>query len=201
MVQSKNGKRLKNRLLQYIFEKNIFINCPFDQDYFFLLRPLLFTILYCGYDPRIALESFDSGEIRLDKIKRLIDDSSLSLHDLSRIKSTKKNEFYRLNMPFEIRLDPGCKLYHPDEKYRSKKSLILEKERYAYQNWFSEIGNYTLVIGSTIWDDYNFFYTDFYADRTEKGFNEKDLDKMPIPEFIVYIENWIIKNKKNSHCA
>jgi hypothetical protein len=227
MARSKNGKRLKNRLLQYTFQKNIFINCPFDQEYSYLLRPLLFTILYCGYNPRIALERFDSAEIRLDKIRQLIEDSSLSIHDLSRIKSSKKNEFSRLNMPFEIGLDLGCKLYHRDEKFRNKKSLILEKERYGYQkalsdisssdvkchggepedlvmevrNWFSEIGNLTLVSGSTIWDDYNFFYTDFYADRTAKGFKEKDLDKMPMPEFIGYIENWLIKNKKSSHCA
>jgi len=28
------------------FDKNVFINCPFDQEYLSLLRPLLFTILY-----------------------------------------------------------------------------------------------------------------------------------------------------------
>jgi hypothetical protein len=227
MALLKNGKKLKDKSLENSFEKNIFINCPFDQDYFILLRPLLFTIVYCGFSPRIALERFDSAEIRLDKIKQLIDESSLSIHDLSKIKSTKKNEYFRLNMPFEIGLDLGCKLYNPNKKYRNKKSLILEKERYSYQkalsdmsnsdvkchggepedlvievrNWFSELGCLSLVSGSTIWDDYNFFYTDFYVDRTEKGFKDKDLNKMPIPEFVSFIEDWLTKNNKKSHCA
>jgi hypothetical protein len=68
------------------FEKNVFINCPFDNDYYIpLLRPLLFTIIYLGYNPRIATESFDSGEIRIQKIGKLIKDSKFSIHDLSRI--------------------------------------------------------------------------------------------------------------------
>ncbi len=227
MVQLRNGKRLKFKILKNSFEKNIFINCPFDNDYHKLLRPLLFTIIYCGYNPRIALERFDSAELRLDKIKQLIDQSSLSIHDLSKIKATEKNEYYRLNMPFEIGLDLGCKLYNPDKKYRNKRSLILENERYGYQkalsdisssdvkchggdpedlvievrNWFSELGCLNLISGSTIWDDYNFFFTDFHEDRTLKGFKEKDLDKMPVPEFISYIEKWILKNNKQNHCA
>ena len=44
------------------FDKNVFINCPFDQEYLSLLRPLLFTILYVGFNPKIGLESSDSGE-------------------------------------------------------------------------------------------------------------------------------------------
>lgn len=227
MAQLKNGKKLKNKALENRFESNIFINCPFDNEYYALLRPLLFVILYCGYNPRIALERFDSAEVRLDKIKQLIEESSLSIHDLSKIKASKKNEYYRLNMPFEIGLDLGCKLYHPDCKYRNKRSLILEKERYSYQkalsdmsnsdvkchngepedvvfevrNWFSELGCLNLVSGSTIWDDYNFFFTDFYEERIKSGFRDKDIAKMPIPEFIVYIENWLSINNKTSHCA
>jgi hypothetical protein len=213
--------------LENRFENNVFINCPFDNEYFTLLRPLLFTIIYCGYNPRIALERFDSAEIRLDKIKQLIDESILSIHDLSKIKSTKKNEYYRLNMPFEIGLDLGCKLYHSDTKYRNKRSLILEKEKYSYQkalsdisnsdvkchsgepeelvfevrNWFSELGCQNLVSGSTIWDDYNFFYTDFYDKRTKQGFRDKDIDKMPIREFTTFIEAWLSDNNKKNHCA
>ena len=100
------------------FDKNIFINCPFDVDYTPLLKCLLFTTIYCKFNPRIALEKFDSGEVRLEKIIQLIQDSKYSIHDLSRAKSSKKNEYYRLNMPFEIGLDFGCKLFHSDEKFR-----------------------------------------------------------------------------------
>jgi hypothetical protein len=54
------------------FEKNVFINCPFDSDYYPLLRPLLFTIVYLGFNPKIALERSDSGEQRIDKICELL---------------------------------------------------------------------------------------------------------------------------------
>ena len=55
------------------FSNNVFINCPFDSDYISLLRPLLFTILYLGYNPRIASERSDSGEARFQKICELIE--------------------------------------------------------------------------------------------------------------------------------
>ena len=199
------------------FDKNVFINCPFDSEYIVLLRPLLFTVIYCRHKPRIALERFNSGEVRFEKIKQLILESVLSIHDLSKIKSEKKNEYYRLNMPFEIGLDLGCQLYHSDPKYRQKKSLILERERYSHQkalsdlsgsdvkchngmpldmvievrNWFSELGERDLPSGSSIWDDYNMFWTDFYEDRKNNGFSEKELDKISIPEFVSSMEKWL----------
>src|SRR5690625_3567196 len=43
------------------FENNVFINCPFDEDYYSLLRPLLFTIVYLGYNPKIATERADNA--------------------------------------------------------------------------------------------------------------------------------------------
>ena len=97
------------------FTKNVFINCPFDNEYIALLRPLLFTIVYLGYSPRIASEQFDSGEARIKKICDLIEKSQLSIHDLSRIKSSKEEQFYRLNMPFELGIDIGCRLFKGGE--------------------------------------------------------------------------------------
>ena len=41
------------------FAKNVFVNCPFDRDFYPLLRPLLFTIIYLGLKPRIALEDVE----------------------------------------------------------------------------------------------------------------------------------------------
>ncbi len=63
------------------YESNVFINCPFDKEYHALLRPLLFTIIYLGYNPRIASERSDSAENRVDKICELIRDSNYSIHD------------------------------------------------------------------------------------------------------------------------
>jgi len=110
------------------FSNNVFINCPFDSDYISLLRPLLFTILYLGYNPRIASERSDSGEARFQKICELIEQSRISIHDLSRIRSVKKGEYYRLNMPFELGIDIGCRRYKNGQT-KKKKCLILEKRK------------------------------------------------------------------------
>lgn len=67
------------------FETNVFVNCPFDEKYLPLLRPLLFTVIYLGLKPRIALEAIDSGELRLTKIVGLIrDDFGCRLFGLPR---------------------------------------------------------------------------------------------------------------------
>lgn len=81
------------------FSKNVFVNCPFDKDYLSLLRPLLFTVVYLGFKPRIALESKNSGAPRIEKIVAQIRESMYAIHDLSRIQARKKGEFFRLNMP------------------------------------------------------------------------------------------------------
>jgi hypothetical protein len=52
------------------YEMNVFVNCPFDDKYLPLLRPLLFTISYLGYCPRISSERSDSGSNRIEKILR-----------------------------------------------------------------------------------------------------------------------------------
>ena len=38
------------------FEDNVFVNCPFDAADKSLLKPLLFTILHLGLEPRISLD-------------------------------------------------------------------------------------------------------------------------------------------------
>src|ERR1700694_3352516 len=90
-------------------QKNVFINCPFDSEYASLLRPILFTIAYLGFNPQIASQTADSGEQRINKILSLILKSKFSIHDLSRIRSAKPGEFFRLNMPFELGIDYGCR--------------------------------------------------------------------------------------------
>lgn len=103
------------------FEKNGFINCPFDSRYIPLLHPLMFTLLYLELNPRIATESLDSGVQRIDKICRLLKESKYSIHDLSRLKSDAVDEFYRLNMSFELGIDYGGRKFAKD--YLKKKEF------------------------------------------------------------------------------
>src|SRR3954454_3470513 len=69
------------------FESNVFVNCPFDDEYIPLLRPILFVILDLGLTPRIALEALDSGKPRVEKIITLIEKSKYGIHDLSRLRA------------------------------------------------------------------------------------------------------------------
>ena len=115
------------------FDDNVFINCPYDAEYIPLLRPLVFTVLYAGLNPRLASERLNSGETRISKIVELIRESRYAIHDLSRIQAARKGEHFRLNMPFELGLDVGCATFSSDRNLREKRCLILEKERYRYQ--------------------------------------------------------------------
>lgn len=196
------------------FDKNVFINCPFDTQYQLLLKPLLFTIRRIGLTPRIALERFDSGEARITKITALLSESKYSIHDLSRLKSTAKNEYARLNMPLELGIDLGCRLYHPHKKYRAKRFLVLESEAFSVQkalsdfsfsdckchmddaetivrivrNWFVETGMKDVIPASKIWKEYNAFYSKLYESKRAKGYSKKDITLLPIKEFLLFVD-------------
>lgn len=124
------------------YSKNVFVNCPFDSKYFELLKTLVFTIVYFDFNPRIALETSDSGQSRLDKIVELIKESKYSIHDMSRLQAKAIDEFYRLNMPFELGIDYGLRTFN--RSYSDKRSLILETERYDYMKAISDINGFDI---------------------------------------------------------
>lgn len=203
------------------YETNVFVNCPFDDEYYSLLRPLLFTIVYLGYNPRIATERSDSGENRLDKIRELIRESKYSIHDLSRLKSNRAGEFYRMNMPFELGIEYGARLFGPGFM-RGKRCLILEKKLHdfkkalsdisgvdikahsnepdevvrAVRDWFVEtLGLRGVQTGTVVWYVFNDFTTAFYEKMAAEGSPEKDIQQMPVPEYIDHIRNWVAEQR------
>jgi hypothetical protein len=113
----------------------VFINCPFDAEYEPMFRALAFAILACGFTPRCALEIDDGGEVRLEKIIRLMRSCQFSLHDISRTEPDTAHHLPRFNMPFELGLFLGLA--------RSRKkpvpALILDTESYRYQKFLSDI--------------------------------------------------------------
>ena len=136
------------------FDKSVFINCPIDDDFAPLLQVIMFCIVYAGLKPRLATERLESGESRLDKIIELISSCVLSVHDLSRCKTEKVGEFFRMNMPFEFGIDMGFRR-SPDKRTDRKKFIIFEKEQYDLKKALSDIagfdvefhqGNFQLVI-------------------------------------------------------
>src|SRR6185503_14287121 len=121
------------------FNRNVFINCPFDSQYNLLLKPILFTIVYFGFTPQIASQTVDSGEQRINKILSLIIKSRYSIHDLSRIRSRKRGEFFRLNIPFELGVDYGCR--RTSAGYlRKKRFLVLGAKPHDYKRALSDLG-------------------------------------------------------------
>jgi len=200
------------------FDRNVFVNCPFDEGYRSLLRPLLFTIYYLGFQPRIALETVDSGKPRIDKIVSLIERSKYAIHDISRIRATKAREYFRLNMPFELGIDVGCRLFHPGPS-RRKKCLILEAEKYRYQaaisdlsgsdiavhsnkpenvakqvrNWLNANAPERVVSPSQVWAAFNEFMSDNDADLTRNGFSRRDIKELAIDELMACMSQWVKK--------
>lgn len=62
---------------------HVFINCPFDAGYRPVLNAILFTVFDLGLVARCALEEEDTGEFRLAKIERIIEECRYSINDLS----------------------------------------------------------------------------------------------------------------------
>jgi hypothetical protein len=198
------------------FDRQVFINCPFDDQYQPLLRALIFTILDCGLTPRISSEEVDSGRVRFEKIRGLIRDCRFSIHDISRIEPLHPEDLPRFNMPFELGLDLGCKLYG-SRRFATKQCLILERERYRYQRVLSDIsGNdirahggdsQTLVSevrkwlgattardlpsGSEIWQRFNFFLGFLQASLKEAGFTAAEIETLETAEWIRRAQAWI----------
>jgi hypothetical protein len=106
-------------------DRDVFINCPFDQAYRPLLRALLFAIHDCGFQARSALEVEDSGEIRVQKILRIIGESPFGIHDISRVTPDRSTKLPRFNMPLELGLFLGAKAFGSD-KQQQKRCLILD---------------------------------------------------------------------------
>ena len=198
------------------FDRNVFVNCPFDDAYLPLLRPILFVVLYLGLKPRIALESLDSGKPRIEKIVSLIVDSKYAIHDLSRLRAERAGEYYRLNMPFELGLDVGCRLFKMGT-FSEKKCLILEAERYRYQAAISDLSNSDIAVhgndpaqaalqvrnwlkneaglhapGPTlIWNHFNDFMADNYDQLKAEGHSDRDIERLPVAELIDCMQTWV----------
>lgn len=120
------------------FERTVFVNCPFDDEYAPLLEAVVFCVTYFGYSPRLANERLEAGENRLDKIVSMMRGSKYSIHDLSRCRAQKKAEFFRMNMPFEFGVDLGLRR-SGIKRFQDKKFLIFEEKQYDLKPSLSDV--------------------------------------------------------------
>jgi len=116
----------------------VFINVPFDRNYSKLFRALVFAVHDCGFIARCALEGEDGSQTRIARLFRIIRECPLGIHDLSRTTLDSANRLPRFNMPLELGMFLGAKEYG-DAPQRRKSCLILERERYRYQKFCSDL--------------------------------------------------------------
>lgn len=198
------------------FDRSIFINCPFDEEYEPILQAILFCAIYLGFNPRLSSERNDSGESRLEKIRELIETSKYSIHDLSRCQARKRGEFYRLNMPFELGIDYGCRKYFGNDR-EHKKFLILEEKKYRYQaslsdlagfdiqthggdfqravravrNWLVSEAGINAVAPTKILGAYADFQEWYYERELSGGATEEDIQAYPTSELLQAMLLWM----------
>lgn len=125
-------------LLPQNYDKNVFINCPFDDPYEPLFHAIVFTVYDLGFKPTCAKDLSNAGQPRFNKIQDLIEKCKYSIHDISRTEIDSVHSLPRFNMPLELGLDLGCKRYGR-EHLQDKVILVLDFEQYRFQRFISDI--------------------------------------------------------------
>lgn len=118
--------------------KAVFINCPFDGAYLPLFHAVVFTVVRSGFQPRCSLEVNDAAQARIEKIAGIIKECPIGIHDISRTEPDDVNKLPRFNMPLELGLYLGAR-YYGGRRHKDKACLVLDRERYRYQKFISDI--------------------------------------------------------------
>ena len=120
------------------YDRSVFVNCPFDAEFQPIRDAIVFSIIDCGFIARCALESANSGEVRIEKIAKIIRDCRFGVHDISRTELSANTGLPRFNMPFELGLFLGASRFGGASQ-RTKNCLILDSKLYRYQTFLSDI--------------------------------------------------------------
>lgn len=125
------------------FETRVFVNCPYDSRYRPLQRALIFAIIRFGFEPCLAAQDSNSGQLRMMKIKQQIGACRHSVHDLSWVIAGSKGETARMNMPYELGLDLGA-LWYGGAPLDTKVLLVLERKRGSVKKALSDHAGFDL---------------------------------------------------------
>lgn len=191
----------------------VFINCPFDAQYQRKFRAIVFTLVYCGFEPRCSLEVADGSQNRLDKIMDIMGSCSHAIHDISRTQLS--SGLPRFNMPFELGIFVGAKKFG-GRSHSSKTCLVLDAVSYRYQrtsdiagqdiqihqnsfeevilvvrNWLAQFNSHTLLPGDVpITQDYKRLLRQFPRICIESGITKR---RILYNDFVNIIKVWIAK--------
>ena len=165
--------------------------------------------------PRIASERSDAGTPRLERILKLIKSARYSIHDLSRCQASRVDEHYRLNMPFELGMDFGCR-HCGGAPYSDKIILILEEKPYRYQaaisdlagsdiaahegdyatavrkvrNWLAGQDRFEFVGAAQILAEYEDFQKWYYQRQLDAGFSDDDIQDYSTTDLLRAMFDW-----------
>jgi len=64
------------------------------------------------------------------------------------------------------------------------------------RNWFRETGVTGIPPASQIWDSYNVFYSNLYQRKRKQHYSKKDIEGLPIPEFIEFMDEVITRRRR-----
>lgn len=129
-----------------LYNRSVFINCPYDKDYSDLLKAIIFTVSLPGLVPVLSVDNCNNGINRLTHIQELIKESKYGIHDISRMQIEKgKDKYARMNMPFELGIDIGCLCYYK----KDKSILIMDEKPYRYQKAISDLSGVDVICRGT----------------------------------------------------
>ncbi|RCR71461.1 hypothetical protein [Larkinella punicea] len=198
---------------------NVFINCPFDETYQPLFRAITFTIHDCGFTARCALEEDSTGDVRIQKIIKLIDECRYGIHDISKADLDQRSQLARFNMPLELGIFIGAHHFAPPKSYnRNKRYVVMDVEQYRYQRFISDLSGqdikaHNLEIDQVIRHVRDFLSTSsrrrlpgaaFFADRYESFENDLsaicqasrlDEERLTFLDYVACVIGWIEENK------
>ena len=202
------------------FERSVFINCPFDDEFAPILQAIAFCVCNLGFAPRLAPENADNAAPRLARIEQIVSTSKFGIHDLSRCKSRGVGEYSRLNMPFELGIDYACRLWGT-EIQRTKTILVLEEGRWDYQKSLSDISGWDIQVhsgdhikavrhvrdwlirnagappvgASRILNEYSDFQAWYWDRELERGASEDDIRAYPTIQLVEAMQEWVATAK------
>jgi hypothetical protein len=127
------------------YANDVFINCPFDEQYRPLFEAIVFAVFACGFRPRCALEIDDGSEVRIEKIFKIISECKFGIHDISRTEITASSGLPRFNMPLELGMFLAAKRFGADLQ-KQKVCLILDSAPYRYQQFMSDIAGQDIQV-------------------------------------------------------
>jgi hypothetical protein len=103
-----------------------------------MFEAAVFAVIACGFVPRCAREIIDAGDIRIEKINRIIESCKFGIHDISRTELDPDHNLPRFNMPLELGLFLGC-LRFGSINQKKKCCMIVDREEYRYHKFISDI--------------------------------------------------------------